>query len=116
LRRASAPTAATATFLLDLGVPSGGTATTGTVAVHVGGGAGQSGSGGSVAVTDKASIQTAGAEAFGIEAQSIGGGGGNGAATVNGTAQLTADQSASTFALTIGVGGAAVRTSAARSA
>ncbi len=80
-------------LLLDLGVPTSGTATTGTVAVHVGGGAGQSGIGGTVTVTDKASIQTAGAEAIGIEAQSIGGGGGNGAATVDGTAQLTAGQS-----------------------
>src|SRR5581483_9866617 len=95
-----------ANLLLDFGVPTGGTATTGTVALAVGGAANASGIGGTVGVTDSASLQTAGAQSDGIDAQSIGGGGGNAAAVVDGTAQLAAGQTPSTYDLSIAVGGA----------
>ncbi len=50
------------------------------VGVGVGGSGGANGNGGNVTVTNSASLSTAGDHAFGIHAQSVGGGGGNGGA------------------------------------
>lgn len=68
-------------------------------AVAVGGSGGAAGSGGAVSVTKDASgtIETQGVEAFGIYAQSVGGGGGNGA--------LAGAVSGSLKSLSVAVGG-----------
>ena len=56
-------------------------------------------------LSDTGTIMTAGADAAGIEAQSIGDGGGNGAADIFGTHTLTHGATAATYDLDITVGG-----------
>ncbi len=87
------------------GTGGAGSTDSGSSTLNLGGGAGgksgSSGAGGEVTVTDNAgSIQTQGDTAYGILAQSIGGGGG-----VAGSASSTA--SSGTFSGTVAVGGAA---------
>ena len=92
---------------------SGAPAATGRITVKVGGAGGSptaiggsNGAGSSVIVTNHGSLQTLGAQAAGIEAQSIGDGGGIGAANVFGTGALGAGASAATYDLRLSVGGA----------
>jgi hypothetical protein len=65
------------------GIGGGGAASTGgnvSVGGGIGGSGGSAGSGGSVSVTNNGSVTTRGSDAFGILAQSVGGGGGDGGA------------------------------------
>ena len=68
----------------------------GTVSISVGGAGGSSGAGGAVSVTNSGAITTAGEGAYGIQAQSVGGGGG-----VGGEGEL------GLLKLSIGIGGEA---------
>ncbi len=97
---------------IGLNVPSG-TPATGIVGERLGGSAGigggatsSAGSGGTVSLSDSGAVQTAGGGAIGLEAQSIGGGGGNANVDVFGTATVGANgQVPSTFGLATVVGG-----------
>ena len=101
---------------MGLGAPTG-KAAAGTVNVNVGGvncavnanGVAAFGgcgfAGGAILLSDSGAITTAGADAAGIEAQSIGDGGGDGAADIFGTHALAHGATAATYALDITVGG-----------
>ena len=82
----------------DGNAASGSSQGTYTLAIGVGGFGGTGGAGGAVMVTNGAAIGTNGANAYGVFAQSVGGGGGE--------AGLAAGQSqGGTFGATVGVGG-----------
>ncbi|MDR6293941.1 hypothetical protein E9232_006495 [Inquilinus ginsengisoli] len=72
------------------------------VAVAVGGSGGTGGTGGAVTVTNEGLVTTLGQDAYGVFAQSVGGGGGSGGA---GDASSAASQAKFSFAASIGVGG-----------
>lgn len=72
------------------------------VAVAVGGAGGTGGTGGAVTVTNEGLVATRGQDAYGVFAQSVGGGGGSGGA---GDASSAASQAKFSVATSIGVGG-----------
>ena len=90
---------------------SGGSASTLTasaqlnVNVSVGGQGGVGGSAGDVSVQNPGQIVTQGADAFGLVAQSIGGGGGNGGMSKADSLQLVSDSDFPSMTLSIDVGG-----------
>jgi hypothetical protein len=74
----------------------------GSVAVGIGGNGGSGASAGSVVLTQQGQVQTEGADAVGILAQSVGGGGGNGGFNVSGGISAGAEGGA---AVAVGLGG-----------
>jgi len=72
--------------------------------VSIGGSGGIAGNAGHVTVTNDAALVTTGADSHAIQAQSIGGGGGNGGMSVNGT---LAGPPAKTFSIAVGGSGGA---------
>ena len=78
--------------------------TSNTMGIAVGGSGGTAGVGDTVTVTNTGVIATTGARAFGIRAQSIGGGGGNGGMALTGSLLIGAPTSAPLIAIG-GVGG-----------
>ncbi|MGF6230087.1 uncharacterized protein YhjY with autotransporter beta-barrel domain [Inquilinus ginsengisoli] len=72
------------------------------VSVAVGGAGGTGGTGGAVTVTNEGLVATRGQDAYGVFAQSVGGGGGSGGA---GDASSAASQAKFSVATSIGVGG-----------
>jgi len=71
-------------------------------AVAIGGSGGSGGTGGAVNLANSGLIATLGQDAYGVLAQSVGGGGGNGGA---GDAAATSSDSKASFSATIAVGG-----------
>ena len=96
-----------------LGIATTASTTTGSFDINVGGASapfggfgGSTGIGGAVSLSDSGSLGTVGGGATGLEAQSIGDGGGNGEANVFGTGPLGDGATAATYALDVSVGGA----------
>ncbi len=79
---------------------SPGTNSPTTLSVRLGGGGGSGNDGGQVTVVNQGSIETWGAQSYGILAQSIGGGGGSG-----GNASVTNGAGASNWSLNVSLGG-----------
>ena len=76
------------------------------LAVAVGGAGGTGGTGGAVTITNKGLVATLGQDAFGVFAQSVGGGGGMGGA---GDASASAQNAKSSFGAALAIGGRAAR-------
>ena len=72
------------------------------LAVAVGGAGGTGGTGGAVTITNKGLVATLGQDAFGVFAQSVGGGGGMGGA---GDASASAQNAKSSFGASLAIGG-----------
>ena len=72
------------------------------LAVAVGGAGGTGGTGGAVTITNKGLVATLGQDAFGVFAQSVGGGGGTGGA---GDASASAQNAKSSFGAALAIGG-----------
>ena len=75
------------------------------LAVSVGGTGGSGNYGGTVNLTNNGTVITTGDQAYGVEAQSIGGGGGNGGASLAGSVILGANQDGPNNSVAIAVGG-----------
>jgi hypothetical protein len=92
-------------FSVATAIGVGGTATSVNMGVSIGGSGGTGGIGGTVNVTNNGLLSTQGDGAYGIQAQSIGGGGGNGGGTIGAVVGFAAGSPGNTVNASVAVGG-----------